>query len=69
MPQGTIKEFELESRTGTLLLDDETPVEIDAGSLEGSGIRYLRVGQRVKFDLAEESGRKVARTLRLVTFD
>src|ERR687892_29956 len=35
----------------------------------GAGIRYLRVGQRVKFEIADEGGRKMARTLRIVTFD
>lgn len=68
MPQGTIKTYDRESRTGSLLLDDESEVEIDPTSMEGSGIRYLRIGQRVKFDLAEESGKRLARTLRIVTF-
>lgn len=69
MPQGTIKDYDQGSRTGTLLLDDQTEVVIDPQSLEGAAIRYLRLGQRVKFDLAEEGGRKLARTLRIVTFD
>lgn len=69
MPQGTIKEYDLETRTGVLLQEDRTEVHIDAASLEGSGVRTLRLGQRVKFDVVEESGRKLARTLRLVTFD
>ncbi|HXF71471.1 MAG TPA: hypothetical protein VNO79_02535 [Actinomycetota bacterium] len=69
MPQGTIKDYDPEQRTGTLLMDDRTEVRIDPTSVEGAGIRYLRIGQRVKFDLAEEGGRKVARTLRIVTFD
>ena len=68
MPQGTIKGFDAESRTGSLLTDAEEEIAVDAGSLEGSGIRYLRIGQRVKFDVADESGRKIARTLRIVTF-
>jgi cold shock CspA family protein len=68
MPQGTVKDFDLEERTGSLLMDDRTEVQIDATSVEGSGLRYLRIGQRVKFDLVEEGGRKTARTLRLVTF-
>lgn len=68
MPQGTIKDYDRENRTGTLLLDDASEVSIDATSMEGSGIRYLRIGQRVKFNLVEESGTKLARTLRIVTF-
>lgn len=69
MAQGTIKDFDDAERTGTLLTDDRTEVHIDPTSVEGAGIRYLRIGQRVKFDLVEEGGRKLARTLRIVTFD
>ena len=69
MAQGTIKEFDDDTRTGVLLMEDRTEVRIDATSMEGAGIRYLRLGQRVKFDLADEAGSKVARELRLVTFD
>ena len=67
MAQGTIRDFDVEARTGSLLMEDRTEVHIDPTSLEGSGVRYLRLGQRVKFDVVEEGGRKVARTLRLVT--
>lgn len=67
MPQGTIKQFDIEARTGSLLMEDRTEVDIDPTSLEGSGLRYLRLGQRVRFDLVEEGGRKLARTLRIVT--
>ena len=69
MPQGTIKSYDVQSRDGVLLTDDEQEILIDATSVEGSGIRYLRIGQRVKFDLADEGGKKLARSLRLVTFD
>ena len=68
MPQGTIKHFDAGSRDGSLLMEDATEVHIDATSLEGAGILTLRIGQRVRFDLIEEGGRKVARTLRVVTF-
>jgi cold shock CspA family protein len=67
MPQGTVKTFDDGSRSGSLLLDDASEVVIDATSLEGAGVRYLRIGQRVRFDLIDEGGRRVARTLRLVT--
>jgi 2-phospho-L-lactate guanylyltransferase len=68
MPQGTVKHFDPDTRDGSLLMEDATEVRIDATSVEGAGIRLLRIGQRVRFDLVEESGQKVARTLRLVTF-
>ncbi len=69
MAQGTIKEFDESSRIGSLLMEDHTEVGIDATSLEGAGLRTLRLGQRVKFDLADDAGRKVARSLRIVTID
>ena len=68
MPQGTVKHFDAETRDGSLLMEDATEVRIDATSVEGAGIRLLRIGQRVRFDLIEESGGKLARTLRIVTF-
>jgi cold shock CspA family protein len=67
--QGTIKDFDVSERRGTLLTDAKEEVVIDRGSLEGAGIRYLRVGQRVRFELADEGGRKVARSLRIVTME
>lgn len=69
MPQGTVKSYDVGERTGSLLTDDQEEIAIDPGSVEGAGIRYLRIGQRVKFDIADEGGRKTARTLRIVTFD
>lgn len=69
MAQGTVKDFDGATRSGSLLMEDRTEVAIDATSLEGAGIRLLRLGQRVRFELVDEGGRKVARSLRLVTFD
>lgn len=69
MAQGTIRDYSAEERTGSLLQDDYSEVHIDPTSTEGSGLRFLLVGQRVSFEVAEESGRKVARSLRILTFD
>ncbi len=68
MPQGTIRDYDTETRTGSLLQDDRSEVFIDPTSMEGSGLRYLRIGQRVSFEVAEESGQRKARGLRIVTF-
>jgi cold shock CspA family protein len=67
--QGTIKGFDEEDRTGVLLTDDRAEVVIDADSLDASGIRTLRIGQRVKFETEERDGATVARSLRIVTWD
>ena len=68
MAQGTVKDYFIDERQGSLLTDDRSEVLIDRDSTEGSGIRYLRVGQRVDFDVVEDGGRRVARNLRIVTF-
>ena len=68
MGQGTIKEYDPREGVGSLLTADRAEVAIDRRSTEGSGIRTLRLGQRVRFEVADEDGRVVARGLRLVTF-
>lgn len=69
MPQGTIKEFDEGARTGVLLMEDRSEIHIDPASLEGSSIRTLRLGQRVKFEIEDRDGRRVASGLRIVTID
>lgn len=69
MDQGTIKDFDDRDRTGALLTDDRAEIAIDPASLDGSNILTLRIGQRVKFDVEERDGTRVARSLRVVTFD
>jgi cold shock CspA family protein len=67
--QGTIKDFDDHDRTGTLLTDDRAEIAIDPTSLEGSNVLTLRIGQRVKFEVEERDGTRLARSLRVVTFD
>jgi cold shock CspA family protein len=66
--QGTIKEFDDETRSGSLLTDDRTEIAFDSGSFADDTIRVLRFGQRVRFEVQDKDGRPVARSLRLVTF-
>lgn len=66
--QGTIKDFDEATRTGSLLTDDRAEVGIDARSGDEEQYRMLRFGQRVRFDVEEIDGQRVARSLRLVTF-
>jgi cold shock CspA family protein len=66
--QGTIKEFDDESRTGSLLTDDRTEIAIDPASF-GQDVLSLRFGQRVRFEVDADGEAKVARDLRLVTFE
>lgn len=68
MAQGTVKDYDIEQRTGSLLQDDRTEIFIDPTSTERSDIRYLRIGQRVVFEVAEEGGRQIARDLKIISF-
>jgi 2-phospho-L-lactate guanylyltransferase len=46
--QGTVALFDEQSRQGSLLLDDGTPLEFSAAAFAASGLRLLRLGQRVR---------------------
>ena len=45
--QGTVATFDPESHSGTLLLDDGTELPFPAEAFRRSGLRLLRLGQRV----------------------
>ncbi len=66
--QGTIKDYDDATRTGSLLTDDRTEIAIDPASF-GQDLLALRFGQRVRFEVDEQGDAKVARDLRLVTFE
>ncbi|MFF5293478.1 cold-shock protein [Paractinoplanes globisporus] len=52
--QGTIATFDPHTRAGTLLLDDGTELAFGADAFQRSGLRLLRLGQRV--DVTQVSG-------------
>jgi hypothetical protein len=45
--QGTVATFDAQTHTGTLLLDDGSELPLPAAAFEASGLRLLRLGQRV----------------------
>ena len=51
--QGTVATFEAETGAGTVLLDDGTELAFPAEAFARSGLRLLRVGQRVRLDRDE----------------
>jgi len=67
--QGTIKHYDEETRTGSLVTDDRTEIAIDPASGAAQDYRMLRLGQRVRFEVTQIDGHDVARSLRLVTFE
>ena len=62
--QGTVATFDSETRSGTVLLDDGTQVAYDAPAFDSSGLRLLRLGQRIRLD-TDADGR--VRGLSLIT--
>ncbi|MEV0328223.1 cold-shock protein [Micromonospora echinospora] len=48
--QGTVATFDGTTRTGTLLLDDGSELSFPARAFDASGLRLLRLGQRVRVD-------------------
>ena len=49
--QATAYTYDPESRSGSVLLDDGTPVPFDAAAFDAGGLRMLRFGQRVNLAL------------------
>lgn len=52
VPQGTVASYDLATRAGSVLLDDGQALTF-AGAALCSGVRLLRVGQRVRFELRD----------------
>lgn len=46
--QATVRSFDDETRSGDVLLDDGSVKTFDAAAFDPSGLRLLRVGQRVR---------------------
>ena len=64
--QGTVATYDPQTRCGTLLLDDGVEIAFPAAAFDASGLRLLRLGQRVRLE-HDESGRLTRITL--PTFD
>jgi 2-phospho-L-lactate/phosphoenolpyruvate guanylyltransferase len=60
--QGTVATYDPGSRSGTLLLDDGTELAYPAEAFDASGLRLLRLGQRVRID-RDDSGAVVKITI------
>lgn len=52
--QGTVADFDPDTRGGRVLLDDGTPVDFDTAAFDASGLRLLRLGQRVRLETAPD---------------
>ncbi|MFI8520565.1 hypothetical protein ACIGEZ_22470 [Streptomyces sp. NPDC085481] len=62
--QATAYTYDPDTRSGSVLLDDGTPVEFGSEAFEAGGLRLLRPGQRVRI---ETEGAGAALRITLVT--
>jgi 2-phospho-L-lactate/phosphoenolpyruvate guanylyltransferase len=60
--QGTVATFDPDTRSGTVLLDDGARLEFPPAAFDASGLRLLRLGQRVRIE-HDPAGRVVRVTL------
>jgi hypothetical protein len=50
IPQGTVRDFDEQTRTGSLFLDDGSVLAFGPDAFDAGGLRLLRVGQRVRYE-------------------
>ncbi|MGG2458935.1 hypothetical protein ACO0M4_03755 [Streptomyces sp. RGM 3693] len=62
--QATAYTYDETTRSGSVLLDDGTPLPFDAAAFDAGGLLLLRPGQRVRIEVTGESD---ARRIVLVT--
>jgi len=52
--QATVHRFDPETRTGSLLRDDGVELPFEAPAFDGSGLRLLRLGQRLTVEVVDD---------------
>lgn len=67
MPQATVQHFDPETGSGTLLLDSKEEVTFDAAAFSASGLRELRIGQRVRLEMDDSGEAKRATSVQIVS--
>ncbi|MEU8547037.1 MULTISPECIES: hypothetical protein [Streptomyces] len=69
--QATAYTFDPQTRSGSVLLDDGTPLPFDAAAFDAGGLRLLRPGQRVRIECTGQAagaeGAPEGRRVTLVT--
>ena len=68
MPQGTIRVYNAQSKSGLILDDAKQELAFDSESFRNTGMREFRIGQRVRFQLHGEPPRQKVRDLTIVSF-
>ena len=67
MPQGTVKHFDPQTGTGSLVQDDLVERDIDREAFTASRLMELRVGQRVRFEVEQDGDDERVTQLNIVS--
>jgi hypothetical protein len=66
--QATVATWSATTRGGSVLLDDGSSLDFDHAVFDGSGLRMLRFGQRVRIKVSpDEAGRPAITALTIAT--
>jgi len=68
MPQGTVKSYDPATYTGVVLDDQLQELPITRAAFVASGLRELRLGQRVRFEIEGEGDARQLTNLNIVSF-
>ncbi len=65
--QATVSGYDASTQGGTVLLDDGVELAFDASALDGSGLRLLRAGQRVRISVSGAGATQRVEALQILT--
>ncbi|MGN6576609.1 MAG: hypothetical protein ACTHKG_13065 [Nocardioides sp.] len=65
--QATVSRYDESSHDGDVLLDDGLELPFSAAALQGTGLRLLRPGQRVRVTVAGEGAERHVAALQILT--
>lgn len=65
--QATVRHFDAATRSGTVVLDDGVELPFDSQAFAASGLRLLRVGQRVRIETAAGAAGRTVTFLTVAT--
>lgn len=67
MPQGTVKSFDPETTRSVILDDQLNEYAVDREAFAASGLRELRLGQRVRFEIEREHDQERVTNLNIIS--
>lgn len=65
--QATVSRFDEATRGGAVLLDDGIELPFAGAALQGTGLRLLRPGQRVRITTSGDAAERRVDTLQILT--